>query len=57
MATYMGNLKIKTFLGDSHKIIKLISSNPIINGIKTFSSDNYLIKDCKNSYITVKESE
>lgn len=58
MALHLGsskNLKI-TNTGTKMKF-NFYTVEPIINGIRLLSSDNYILKDSNGLYLTVKESE
>ena len=58
MALYLGSgkkVKITTANGKCHLIVPVVSSS--INGVKLLSSDNYILKDSNNLYITAKEDK
>lgn len=58
MALYLGNsTKLKINIGNESYSIKVFSETPIVNGIMLLSSDNYILKDSKGLYLTVKEVE
>ena len=57
MAIYVGGQKWKIMLNGIPYNMHIPSSTPITNGIRLLSSDDFILKDINNLYITVKESE
>lgn len=58
MALYLGSNKKKLYQGDFKALLNIYISSPsIISSIRLLSSDNYILKDINNLYLTVKESE
>ncbi len=58
MSLYLGNSeKLKVNLNSVIYIFKSFSENPITNGIRLLSSDNYTLKDFNGIYLTVKEGD
>lgn len=57
MALYLGsdNKKLKAILNGQIIRLNVFSTNIITNGIKLLSSDNYILKDSNNLYLTAKE--
>lgn len=58
MSLYLGNSeKLKVNLNNIIYRFKLFSENPITNGIRLLSSDNYTLKDSNGLYLTVKDGD
>ena len=58
MSLYLGNSeKLKVNLNNAIYSFKSFSENPITNGIRLLSSDNYTLKDFNGIYLTVKEGD
>ena len=58
MGLYLGNSeKLKVNLNNVIYRFNLFSENPITNGIRLLSSDNYTLKDSNGLYLTVKDGE
>ena len=58
MSLYLGNSKkLKVNLNNVIYRFMLFSKNPITNGIRLLSSDNYTLKDSNGIYLTVKEGD
>lgn len=57
MAIYIGGQKYKLIVGGNVCSLNVPSSTPITNGVRLLSSDDFILKDINNLYITVKESE
>lgn len=57
MAIYIGGTKYKVILDGKTFCLNIPSPIPITNGIRLLSSDDYILKDINNLYLTVKESE
>ena len=58
MALYLGSSEKLKVVSDNVKYgFNLYSKTPITNGIRLLSSDNYILKDSRGLYLTVKESE
>lgn len=57
MALYLGsdNKKLKAILNGQVIRLNVFTTNIITNGIKLLSSDNYILKDSNNLYLTAKE--
>ena len=54
MSLYLGNSKkLKVNLNNIIYRIKLFYENPITNGIRLLSSDNYTLKDSNGLYLTI----
>lgn len=54
MSLYLGNSKkLKINLNNIIYRFKLFSENPITNGIRLLSSDNYTLKDSNGLYLTI----
>ena len=54
MALHLGNSeKLKVYLNHTQYRLNIYSSDPIINGIKSLSSDGYILKDLDGMYLTV----
>ena len=58
MSLYLGNSKkLKVNLNNVIYRFMLFSENPITNGIRLLSSDNYTLKDSNGLYLTVKDGD
>lgn len=58
MALYLGNSeKLKINLNSVVYYLNFFSTTPITNGIRLLSSDEYILKDSNNLYLTFKEEE
>lgn len=57
MGLYIGSTKIKITLDNIKYFLNLYSSAPIVNNVLLLSSDNYILKDSNNLYLTAKENE
>ena len=59
MALYLGSskTKLKVNLNGVAYYLNLFSKQPITNGIRMLSSENYILKDSNGLYLTIKESE
>lgn len=58
MALYLGSDKIKINInGIVYNLNLFSSSNPIVNGVILLSSDDYILKDSNNLFVTAKEDE
>lgn len=57
MGLYMGSTKIKITLDNIKYFLNLYSSTPIVNNVLLLSSDNYILKDSNNLYLTAEENE
>ena len=58
MSLYLGNSeKLKVNLNNIIYRFKLFSENPITNGIRLLSSDNYILKDSNGLYLTIKDGD
>ena len=58
MALYLGSSGKRELILDGHTYcLNLLSSAPILNGIILLSSDAFVLKDSKGTYLTAKESE
>lgn len=57
MGLYMGSTKIKITLDNIKYFLNLYSSVPIVNNVLLLSSDNYILKDSNNLYLTAEEAE
>ena len=58
MGLYLGDSgKLKLILDNVVYRLNIFSETIILNGVKLLSSDNYILKDSNNVYLTVKESE
>lgn len=56
MALYLGSSeKVKVILNGVVYYLNLFTTNPITNGIKLLSSDNYILRDSNGRYLTVNE--
>ena len=56
MALYLGSKKLKPVLDKVVCCLNVYTSEPIVNGIKLLSSDNYTLRDIDGLYLTAKES-
>ena len=58
MSLYLGNSeKLKVNLNNIIYRFMLFSKNPITNGIRLLSFDNYTLKDSNGLYLTVKDGD
>lgn len=57
MALYLGSEKKNLYLDYNKYKINLYSSTPITNGARLLSSDDFVLKDSNNAYLTAKEVE
>jgi hypothetical protein len=58
MALYLGSSdKLKVVLNGDSYCLNLFSLTPITNGVRLLSSEDYILKDSSNLYLTTKESE
>ena len=58
MSLYLGNSeKLKINLNNVIYRFMLFSKNPITNGIRLLSSDNYILKDSNGLYLTIKDGD
>lgn len=58
MSLYLGNSKkLEVNLNNIIYRFKLFSENPITNGIRLLSSDNYILKDSNGLYLTIKDGD
>ena len=58
MALYLGSSEeLKINLDGIVYYLNLYSKNPITNGVRLLSDDNYILKDLNGLYITTKENE
>lgn len=59
MGLYLGsgNQSLKIYLNGVAYKLNLYSSVPMTNGVVLLSSDNYVLKDVNNQYLTVTEEE
>ena len=58
MALYLGSgNKLKIVINDIKYCLNLYSKDPITNGIRLISSDNYVLKDSNGLYLTTKEDK
>lgn len=58
MSLYLGNSKkLKVNLNNVLYRFMLFSKNPITNGIRLLSSDNYTLKDSNGLYLTIKDGD
>ena len=57
MAIYVGGTKCKLTVDNVAHKMHVYSFNPITNGIRLLSSDNYILADSKGIYITIKDNE
>lgn len=57
MALYLGSEKVKINLNGVVYCLNLFSTTPITNGIRLLSSDNYILKDLNELYLTTKEDK
>lgn len=55
MALYLGSEMVKINLNCVVHYLNLFSENPITNGIRLLSSDDYILKDSNGVYLVVKE--
>ena len=55
MAIYAGGTKCRFAVGESTCEMKLHSSEPITNGVRLLSSDNYMVVDSRMLYATAIE--
>lgn len=58
MALYLGSSdKLKINLNGIVYYLNLFSKTSVANGIRLLSSDDYILIDSNNAYLTVKESD
>lgn len=58
MALYLGGSeKLKIVIDNINCHLKLFSTTPITNGVRLLSSEDYILKDSNNIYLTTKEGE
>ena len=58
MGLFLGNNKYTLYLdGIVYRIATPGASKPTVSSIVLLSSDNYILKDSNNLYLTVKEDE
>lgn len=57
MGLYIGGAKYKLIVGGDVCNLNVYTPTPITNGIRLLSSDDFILKDINNLYLTVKESE
>lgn len=59
MGLYLGsgNQSLKIILNGVVYKLNLYSTAPLTNGIVLISSDNYILKDSNNQYLTITEEE
>ena len=58
MALYLGSSEeLKINLDGIVYYLNLYSKNPITNGVRLLSDDNYILKDLNGLYINTKENE
>lgn len=57
MALYLGSNKVKLNLNDIIYSLNIFTGNTLLNGIMMLSSDNYVLKDSNELFLTAKESE
>lgn len=57
MALYCGSEKLLININNNVYCLNIYSSHPIVNGSLLMSSDDYVLKDSKGLYLTVKENE
>lgn len=55
MSTFLGNDKVRVFIGGIEYNIEFYSENLITNGVLLLSADDYILQDTKGTYITAKE--
>jgi hypothetical protein len=58
MALYLGRSgKVKVNINGVAYCLNLFSKTPIINGIMLISSDDYILKDIRDIYLTAKDGD
>jgi len=57
MSLYLGSQKCKINIDGIARLLNIPSVDVFVNGILLMSSDNYILKDSKGVYLTVKEDE
>ena len=57
MALYCGGEKVLISTSSGVYCLNIYSSHPVVNGSLLLSSDDYILKDSKGLYLTVKENE
>ena len=55
MALYIGGQKYKIIVGGDICELDVYSPIPITNGVRLLSSDDFILKDINNVYLTVTE--
>lgn len=55
MAVYVGGQKYKLIVGRDICDMQIYSPIPITNGVRLLSSDDFILKDINNVYLTVTE--
>ena len=57
MALYLGTSeKLKVFLNGVAYRFNFFTTEPITNGVRLLSSDNYVLRDSMGAYLTTSES-
>ena len=57
MGLFIGGTKYKLIVGGNVCNLDVYTPTPITNGIRLLSSDDFILKDINNLYLTVKEDE
>ena len=57
MSTFLGNDKVRVFIGGIEYNIEFYSENLITNGVVLLSADGYILQDVEGTYITAKEGD
>lgn len=57
MAFYLGSEKVQIYLDNVKYNLQLYSETLMTNGVKLLSSDNYILKDFQDKYLTAKEND
>ena len=57
MAIYVGGQRYKLSLGRDICGLNICTSTPITNGVRLLSSDDFILRDMNNIYLTVKKED
>lgn len=57
MSLYLGSNRVKISMGNTTYCLNLCTVEPIINGIRLLSSDDYILKDSNGLYLTIRSNE
>ena len=57
MALYLGSEKVNINMGGITYCLNLFTDTSIIDSIRLFSLDNYILKDSNGLYLTTKDGD